>query len=326
MTALPTRRRALLASAATIVAGSSSAFAADFPSKPIRIVSPFPAGGIVDQIGRILSGFLAGELGQSVIVDALPGAGGAIGTQAVARAEPDGHTWDLATISHIATPLFQPVAYDPIKDFAAASLVGYGRAVAVVPVSSPVKTLKDLVALAKAKPGQLNYLNPGFGSVAHLTTELLKLKAGIVLESVAYKGLPAGVQDLVADRLDFGVVSLPVPLPLVQSGKLRAIGIMGSAREAELPEVMTYEEQGFAGAQILSWTMVAVPAATPKPLVARINTAMAKALADAGVRKQLAAAFITVAPPMAPDQVQSLMVADAGRLAALVKDADIKVR
>ncbi|MGD9945847.1 MAG: Bug family tripartite tricarboxylate transporter substrate binding protein [Burkholderiaceae bacterium] len=319
------RREVLGAVALTLASPHAGTLAAtDYPSRRIRIISPFPAGGIVDQAARIVNEFFAAELGQPVIVEALPGAGSAIGTQAVARSEPDGYTCVLAGISHVSAPLLQPTQYHPINDFAAAGLLCYGRTVAVVPADSPVRTLKDLVELAKSKPGALNYLNPGNGTVAHLSTELLKMQAGISMQSVAYKGLPPGMQDLVAGRLDFGAISLPLPLPLIKAGRLRAIGIMTAAREPELPDVMTYTEQGFANAQVLTWYIFAFPAATPKPVLARFNAVINKALADSGIRSRLSAANLSPTPPSTPEQAQALMRDDYARIARLIKDANIQ--
>jgi tripartite-type tricarboxylate transporter receptor subunit TctC len=318
------RRAFLTATAVGLSGAAASAAAAGYPERRIRLVVPFPAGGVVDIAARAVSDFLAADLGQPVVVEALPGAGGAIGTQTVAHSPADGYTCVLATISHVAAPQLQPANYDPIKDFAAAGLLAWGKTVAVVPASSPVKSLKDLVELAKARNGQLNYLNPGNGSVAHLATEALKHQAGIDMQSVAYKGLPPGMQDLITGRLDFAVVALPIPTAMIQAGKLRAIGVMLAEREPELPGVMTYEEQGFGGAVVRTWDILALPAATPKPIVDRINNAVNRAVADNGVKQRLMAASIRPASPMQPDQVQRTMQEDYQKIARLIKAANIK--
>jgi tripartite-type tricarboxylate transporter receptor subunit TctC len=318
------RRGFIAATGAALTGAASNVLAAEYPEKRIRIVVPFPAGGIVDLVARAAQEFLAADLGQPLIIDALPGAGGAIGTQTVARSAADGYTCVLASISHVAAPQLQPASYHPVNDFAAAGLLAWGKTVAVVPASSPVKNLKDLVALAKERKGALNYLNPGNGSVAHLATEALKKQAGIDMQSVSYKGLPPAMQDLITERLDFGVVGLPLPTAMIKAGKLRAIGVMLPEREPEFPDVMTYDEQGFGGAVVRSWYILAFPAGTPRPILDRVNAAVNRAVADAGVRQRDAAASLLPASPMQPDQIQRTMQDDYQRIARLIKEANIK--
>ena len=297
--------------------------AADFPSRRIRFVVPFPAGGIVDIVARALSDDLAADLGQPVVVEALPGAAAAIGTQVVAKADPDGHTWLLATPSHVATPYLQATPYDPVKDFAAVASIGSGVVVAVVPATLQAATMADFVRVARSRPGALNYLNAGNGSATHRGTELLKLTAGISIQAVPYKGLPPGVQDLAAGRLDFGLVSLQLALPMMKAGRLRAIAISTAARQPEWPDVPTFEEQGFGSAVIQSWFMVCVPAATPRAAVARINTAVNKALGRPEVQQKLATAFVSAGRPQTPEQCQAALLADHQRIGKLIKDANI---
>jgi tripartite-type tricarboxylate transporter receptor subunit TctC len=322
---LATRRDVLrLSTGALVSLAPFMVAAADFPSRRIRCIAPFPAGGIVDQVARALSDDIAADLRQPVVIEALPGAGGAIGTQEVAKSEPDGHTWLMATPSHVALPYLQRTSYDPIKHFQAVAVVGNGRAVAVVPTSSPARTMSDFVRLAKSRPGELNYLNAGTGSVAHLSTELLKLNSGISVQGVAYKGLPPGVQDLAAGRLDFGFVSLQVALPMMKAGHLRAIGISTPVREADLPDVPTLEEQGFANSYVPGWYLICVPAATPASVVERINAAVNKTLSSPAVRQRLATAFVTPASPHTPAQSHQLLVSDHLRIGKIIKDANIK--
>ncbi|HSV36666.1 tripartite tricarboxylate transporter substrate binding protein [Ramlibacter sp. WS9] len=319
------RRRILQLGASSFVYASPLiATARAFPTKHIRLISPYPAGGAVDQVSRALSDSLAAELRQPVVAEALPGAGGSIGTQVVAKSDADGHTWLMATPSHIATPYLQPTPYDPVRDFKAAAVVGSGRAVAVVPATSSARTMADLIRLAKARPGELNYLNAGNGSVAHMSTELFKLHAKISMQAVLYKGLPPGVQDLAAGRLDFGFVSLQVALPLITAGRLRAIAISTPVRQPDLPEVMTLDEQGFATSYIPGWFMVCVPAATPRLVIDRINAAVNKSVAAADVRKNLATAFVTPALRQTPEQCQSLLLRDHQRIGVIIKEAKIK--
>ncbi|MDH4377945.1 MAG: tripartite tricarboxylate transporter substrate binding protein [Ramlibacter sp.] len=319
------QRRQLLrmGSAAAICGAPLSALASEFPSKRIRFVVPFPAAGIVDIVARALSDDLAADLGQPVVVEALPGAAAAIGTQVVAKADPDGHTWLLATISHVATPYLQTTPYHPVNDFSAVASIGSGVVVAVVPASLRVANMLEFVNLAKARPGALNYMHAGNGSATHLGSEVFKTTAGISMQGVPYKGLPPGVQDLAAGRVEFGLVSLQLAQPLMKSGLLRAIAISTPTRQPDLPDVPTFDEQGFGSAVIQSWFLLCVPSATPRAAVLRINTAVNKALLKPDVRQRLASAFVVPEKPQTPEQCQATLVADHQRIGKVIRDAKI---
>lgn len=318
-------RRSFSALAALGAVAPGIAFGADpYPSKRIRIVVPYPAGGIVDVAARTVNDFMAAELGQPVIVEAMPGAAGAIGTQHVARSDPDGYTAVMATTGHVAGPLLGTATYDPLRDFAAASLVAHNGTVAVVPSASPIRSLQDLVAQAKARPGELNYLNAGSGGFAHLSTELFKNRTGTNITGVAYKGLPPGLQDLIAGRLDFGFISTGLVVPLIKAGRLRAIGVMAPARERDLPDVPTFDEQGFGSSVLSSWFVLAFPAKTPRAIVDRVNACINRALEDDDVKRRMAAANIIPAAPSSPEHAQKVLRDDYMMLAKLIKDANIK--
>lgn len=319
------RRRFASLIALAAVGGTGSAFAADkFPSKRIRLISPYTAGGIVDVAARTFTDYAAADLGQPIVVENMPGAGGAIGTTHVARSEPDGYTCVLATTGHIANALLGAKTYDPLKDFVAASLVAYGSTMAVVPGTSNINSLKDLVAAAKAQPGKLNYLSAGNGGFAHLATELFKSKTGTDIVGVTYKGLPPGVQDLAAGRLDVGLVSTGLAVSLIKSSRLKAIATMAPSRERELPDVPTFDEQGFGSSVLSSWFILAFPAATPKPVIDRVNAVLNKALADEEVKRRMASAYIIPAPPASPEQAQNVLRDDYAKIAQVIKDANIK--
>jgi tripartite-type tricarboxylate transporter receptor subunit TctC len=183
--------------------------------------------------------------------------------------------------------------------------------------------MAELVRLAKSRPGALNYLNAGNGSATHLGSELFKLTAGISMQGVPYKGLPPGVQDLAAGRLDFGLVSLQLALPLMKAGRLRAIAISTATRQPDLPDVPTFAEQGFSAAVIQSWFLVCVPSATPRAVGARINAAVNKALLKPDVQQKLATAFVAAAKPQTPEQCQAELVTDHQRIGKVIKDANI---
>lgn len=322
---LPMPRRQLLriASASALYGAPLTSFSADFPSKRIRFVVPWPAGGIVDIVARALTDDLTADLGQSVIVEALPGAAAAIGTQIVAKADPDGHTWLLATISHVATPYLQSTPYHPINDFSAVASIGSGVVVAVVPATLRVSNMLEFVNLAKARPGVLNYMHAGNGSATHLGSEIFKMTAGISMQGVPYKGLPPGVQDLAAGRVEFGLVSLQLVQPLMKSGLLRAIAISTPTRRPDLPDVPTFEEQGFGAAVLKSGFLLCVPSATPRAAGLRINAAVNKALLKPDVRQRLASAFVEPEKPQTPEQCQATLVADHLRIGKVIRDANI---
>jgi tripartite-type tricarboxylate transporter receptor subunit TctC len=300
-----------------------SAMAGAYPDGPIRFIVPFPAGGTVDLAARAFTGFLGANLHQAIVVENRPGAGSVVGTQALAQHKPDGYTIGIAYLSHVAAPLFTKTNYDPIKDFRVVAVVGYGRTMAVVPVSSPVRSLKDLVALAKSKPGQLNYLNPGIGTLAHLSTELLKLNSGVNMVSVVYKGLPPATTDLLADRLDFAELSYPFPLPFIRDGKLRPIAVMGNARDPEFPDVPTYAEQGFESCDMQTWYAILVPAGTPQQVIDRLNRAFNESLSDPKTLEALKQVYITPAKAEGPQAGQAIVDADALRIKELVKRAKL---
>ncbi len=295
-----------------------------FPSKPCRFVIPYPGGGIVDIAGRSIAEAMAADLGQPVIVDPRPGGNSIIGTEIVAKSPPDGHTWVLATLSHAVVGHLQPLPYDPLADFQGVAMIGVANAVALVPASLPVASLKELVAYAKGNPGKVNYLNPGNGSSIHLSGELLKVTAGIDMVGVPYRGLPPGIPDLLDGRLQFAMLSVPLCIAHVRSGKLKALAYYGEQRHADLPEVPTMAEAGFADAEVKSWYTLAVPAKTRPSIVERIHVAATKALADPEARKRLAAASISVGKAMSPAEVQSMYRSESERYGKLVKAAGIK--
>ena len=317
-----TRRATLGAAAALTLPMGASAQA--FPNKAMRILVPYPVGGIVDIVTRAVAEPVQAELGQPVVVEPKPGANGTLATAMIQQSPADGYNWVMATISHVVVPHMQPVSYDALADFQPVALVAVATSVATVNPSLPVKTLKELIEYAKTNPGKLNYLNPGNGTSLHLSVELLKNQYKLDMTPVPYRGVPPGIPDLLEGRLQVGFIPGPLSIQHVQSGKLRALAVLADKRLATLPEVPTFAEAGFADAQVMSWYVIAVRAGTPPPIVERIHASAMKALAQAETRDRLTKAGCEVPAPRSPAEVSALWKADYARYGKLVKEAGIK--
>jgi tripartite-type tricarboxylate transporter receptor subunit TctC len=316
----------LLAAAALALASSQAGAQAWAPTKPVRIIVPFPAGGIVDLMARTVSDKLAAGLGQPVLVEARPGAMGSIGTEAGARAEADGHTITLATLSHATLPAFIKVPWHPSKDFAGVAMLGQVPNLVVVPNDLPPKTLREFVDYAKARPGQLNYANGGNGTSQTLGVELLKKNAGIDLVAIGYKGYPPVVPDLITGRLQFAMMPFGVAAPQVKAGKMRALAVVAPGRSNQLPDVPTMAEAGFAESPVISWYAFVAPAATPKAAVQRLNAEIAKALADPEVVSRVEAVGGSPLPAGAPAEVDAMIAREVERWAKFIRDTGLTIQ
>jgi len=255
--------------------------AQSFPSKPVRLIVPFPAGGGSDVVGRIVALKLGEVLGQQVVVDNRPGAGGSIGTEAAVRAPADGYTMVLASTSEIAVNpvIYTKLSYDTQKDLTPVALVGTTPMVLVVTPSLAVSTVADLVALARAKPGQLNVASAGNGSFTHLSGEFFRSLAGLQWTHVPYKGAPPALTDLAAGRAQAMFSTLPAAMSMIRSSMVKPIAVSSSARAATLPDAPTVIESGVAGYEVEYWYGIFVPSATPKDIVARLAQALGQTLA-----------------------------------------------
>ena len=299
--------------------------AQSFPSKPLRIIVPFPAGGIVDLMARSLSEKLAAGLGQPVLVEARPGANGSLGTDAVAKSDPDGHTLVLATLSHVTTPVLSKTPWHPTKDFAGVALMGHIANVAVVNPELPSKTLHEFIDYAKARPGKINFINGGGGTSQTMSTELLKRNAGIDLVGIGYKGFPPAIPDILAGQVQFAFIPFGVAAPHIRSGKLRALAIAAPARSKMFHEVPTMAEAGYAESQVVSWYAYLVPAATPRAVVARLNAEFGKALADPEVLARIDRIGGEPLPAGKPEDVDAMLARELERWTKLVQTTGMKM-
>jgi len=261
---------------------------ADYPNRPIRVVVPSPPGGPPDAIMRMLAPKLSASLGQTVVVDNRPGAGGVVGTATVVKAANDGYTWLFTTASHTNTPPFNKnVPFDPVADFSHVSLVAqnFGQAV-VVPAASPFRTVPQLIAHARQYPGKLNYASAGLGTASHIPAEVMKAMAGVDIVAVQYKGTGEAITDVLAARMDLLFIGTNIALPHVQAGRLRALALTGAKRWKGMPEVPTMQEAGFKDYNIINWFGLWLPAGASPALMTRLHAEIVQALSDAEIRQQ----------------------------------------
>lgn len=300
--------------------------AQDSPSKPIRMIVGFAPGGGTDIIGRIVGQKLSEALGQPVVVENRGGAAGQIAAELAAKAAPDGHTLMMGHIAALSVlpSLVAKLPYDVGRDFAAISLVATGPNLLVVHPALPVKTVKDVVALAKARPGQLQYASSGAGSIQHLAAELFKLQAGVDILHIPYKGSGQALIDLVAGQVHMNFDSVPPVINQVRQGKLRAIAITASQRSPLLPEIPTIREGGVAGVEVSTWWGLVAPAAMQKDGIARLHTETTRLLRQNDVKEKFAGIG---AEPVgnSPAEFAAFIRAETAKYAKIVKAANIKL-
>jgi tripartite-type tricarboxylate transporter receptor subunit TctC len=303
------------------------AAAQDYPgSKPIRLVVPFPAGGGTDIFARVIGNKLTETLKWVIIVDNKPGAGGNIGIDAVAKAPPDGYTIGLGQTSNLAInpTLYAKLPYDPLKDLVPIVLVADAPLVLVVPASSPYKTLGELIAAAKTKPGDISFGSPGNGTVAHLTGELLQTAAGIKFQHIPYKGSAQAMTDLMGGQVQVYMSSVPTALSQIKAGKLRPLAVSSTKRVATLPDVPTIAEAGYKGFDANTWFGLVAPKGTPTAIVDKINAEVNKVLSSSDVKEKFAAEG---GGPMggSSQEFAALLKADHAKWGKVVKDSGAKV-
>ena len=314
----------LLGTTAMLFSGLATAQA--YPAKPVRMVVPFPAGGATDILARTISLKAAEKLGQQIVIDNRPGAGGTIGSDHVAKSAPDGYTFLIATGStHSIGPIINPkITYNVERDFVPVVYVAKTSSVLVVPATLPVKNLAEFIALAKSKPGQLNYGSSGNGTNSHLSSELFKAQAGIFITHIPYRGTGLVFNDMMSGQVHMLMDNYVTSQSNIKEGKLRVLGVTSPQRLPFLPEVPTLDEQGLKGFDVSNWFGIYAPKGTPSDLVAKVNTAFNQALQDPDMQKRLAALGATPTGST-PEQMGKMVAADTVKWTQLIRDRKIVV-
>ena len=324
-------KQAFLRAAATsfvlaiTAAGNNAALAQqNYPTKPIRMVTPFAPGGATTILSRMIGQKMTESWGQQVLVDNRPGGNTVIGTESVARSPADGYTIILLSAAHVISPQLLPTSYDPSKDFAPISTVAGGEFVMVVSPTVPAGNLKELIALAKAKPGSLNYASSGSGSATHLASEMFNITAGTKIQHIPYKGSGQVIPDLMGGQVQVHFNQPVALVPHIRSGKLKAVAVSGEARMSALPDVPTFSEAGIPGMDVTFWQGILAPAGTPRPILDKLNGEINRILALPEIREKMVSQgtdpYIST-----QEQFGALLRADLAKYGRLIKAANIKL-
>ena len=318
------KRAFALAVAATLAAAASEASAQAYPNRPVRILVPFPAGAGVDIVARMLGLPLTDLWGQATVVDNRPGAGGTIACELAAKAAPDGYTLLLGNISTfaMAPSLYKKVNYDPVQSFAPITLVNTSANVLVAHPSVPAATTQALIALAKAKPGQINYASAGSGTSPHLAAELFKSMAGVDLVHVPYKGSPQALTDLLGGQTQIMFASLVSALPHIRQARLRALGVTSLKRAAALPDLPAISEAGLRGYDVSVWMGIVAPTGTPPAIIAQLNRQIAALLQSPDIRERLAVQGLEAASN-SPAEFRTYIASEVRKWAVVIKQAGV---
>jgi tripartite-type tricarboxylate transporter receptor subunit TctC len=309
---------------AALALSGASAWSQAYPSKPVRMIVGFAPGGGTDVVARVISARLSEWWGQGVVVENRAGATGTIGADVVAKSPPDGYTLVMGHVnSHGIAPNLFKLPYDPIKDFAAVAYVGYVPNVLAVHPSVPARSVKELVAVLKTKPGAMNYASSGNGSTQHLAGELFKQLTGTDIVHVPYKGSGDAIKDLLAGTVNMNFDTMPPVLAHIQAGKLRALAISTPRRLPQLPDVPTFDEEGIQGFDVTNWYGVMAPAGTPRQLVSRLNADINKAMQVPEVRARLEAVG-TQLHEQSASEFEAFIKAEVAKYAKLIQDANIR--
>ncbi|OGA39622.1 MAG: hypothetical protein A3G24_25370 [Betaproteobacteria bacterium RIFCSPLOWO2_12_FULL_62_13] len=311
--------------ATALVCGTASVHAQAYPRKPVRMVVPFPPGGGTDLMARLVADKLTATLGQQVVVDNRAGAAGRIGTEFVARATPDGYTLLMATatVMVIAPALFPKLPYQSPGDFASISLLASDFYVLVVHPSVPARSVKQLIALAKARPGQLNFASSGPGDTNHLSAELFQIKAGVKMVHVPYKGAAPGTLSVMIGETDLSFSNVIPALPQIKANKLRPLGISSLKRSAVLPKVPTIAESGLPGFDVEPFYAVLAPAGTPREIVQRLNRELVKAIRSRDMKGRLAAHGTEIVGST-PEELEKMITTEISKWSKVIRQAGLK--
>ena len=319
------KRRLWLAAAILALATGGAALAQEFPAKPIRLINGFAPGGPLELISRVIAGPLSERLGQPVVVESRPGASGIIAAEAIAKAEPDGHTLGMFTGAHTTFPaLGKTLPYDTVDSFQPVTSVVFYAFVVAVRADHEARTMRQLIDIAKANPGKLNYGSAGNGTTSHLTGELLKLMAGINLVHVPYKGDAGSMTALLGGEIQVSIATTVGIAPRIQAGTLRALAITSPARWRGLPEVPTLAEGGLQGFDARTWAGVMGPKGMPRPVVDRLNGEIQRIIALPDVKSRLEAIVGGDVRGSTPEEMRAMLADQVARWTRAVRDANIK--
>ncbi|MEK7437465.1 MAG: tripartite tricarboxylate transporter substrate binding protein [Pseudomonadota bacterium] len=316
-----------LFAALILVLASAGAFSQAYPAKPIRLVVPYPAGGPLDIMARAIGQKLTEAWKQPVVVDNRAGAGGNIGADFVAKSAPDGYTLLMGAVAtHAINPsLYSKIPYDPVRDFAPVALVAQVPNILVLNPAVPAKTVRELIALARSKPGYLNFGSGSTGSTGHLAGELFNTMAGVKMVHIPYKGAAPATADLLGGQVHLMFDNLASALPNVKAGKLRALAVTTLARSEAIPELPTIAESGLPGFDLSTWFGLMVPAGTPPEIVARLNAEIVRALDAKDMRERLEKMGAEPLPNNTPEHFAAFIRAEAAKYAKVVKDSGARV-
>jgi tripartite-type tricarboxylate transporter receptor subunit TctC len=314
----------LFAAAAALGTSAFAGAQPSYPQKPIRVIVPYAPGGTTDTVARLLGPKLSDSLGQPLVIDNRPGGNTLIGTEALAKSPPDGYTIMVMVVAHVIIPNLIPTPYDAIKDFAPVTTLSESEQLLVVHRSLPVSTLQELVALAKAKPGELNYGSAGSGGLTHLASELFNSLAGIKTVHIPYKGAGPAITELLGGQIQMYFATPISVMPHVKSGRLKAIAITGGKRSATLPQVPTFAEAKLPAFDVKNWQGVLAPAGTPSALVARLSSEIGRAMKSPDVRDKLVSQGLEPLV-MTPEAFGELMRADMAKYADIIRKQHIKL-
>jgi tripartite-type tricarboxylate transporter receptor subunit TctC len=319
------RQSIRLAAAALLALCAGMAGAQQWPTKPVKFVVPFPPGGSVDPLARLLGTKLSESLGQQFIVENKPGASGSIGTAFTAKSPPDGYTFVFVFDTHAVNPFLIPkMPFDTVKDLAPVMLVGTAPMAIATAASKPYRTWADVVKTAKAKPDSVTFGTIGNGSLGHLTMTLVQQSAGIRMVHVPYKGGGPMTQDALGGQVELAVGSVAVLASHVKGGKLRAVAVTGDKRSQAMPDVPALAEQGLPGFSALAWWGIFAPAGTPQPVIDKLHAELVKAINAPDVKKTLTETLGMDVRAASPDATQKFLVAEMARWGKVVKDNDIR--